>query len=494
MKRYVFADTVKLDKNQRISLAQSTRNAALLYRLAFDKSEDVRAAVAGNKFAPPYVLKVVIDNSSGYSWQLSENLSKNAQLTDDVIEYAIDHDICTYSEHLPVILDRIKSPEVFVRLAQSEEVRVRQAVASNLSTPIEALDALAYDANSDVRKAIAARQDRGTEILEILAYDPDIGVRSIILQNPLTPKACVLDILDGLNYTDISSYTAVGGLLGVATRRDLTTEELDRLTDRLVSGRASADRGDRYYGDQGFIGIAGNRKTSSDALCKICSIDGNLSYDLCMAILNNPNAKSDVIAIFKDKINQGDIRNRDITAKVIAKTDDAAFIRAHCDDDGDCMNAAAKNIHTPKYILEDFASHREYYHERVRSDYAKKTLEALNNLSSGRAKSTAPRKASTTGWEVSPYIAETYADFGEELDDTVSNAVNIAAKALGTKLTYQFDVDDYDTANELIITTNDGKTATLDAQRFLAQLTSDTSKTVGAKKAAEYIQQVVSKS
>ena len=67
------------------------------------------------------------------------------------------------------------------------------------------------------------------------------------------------------------------------------------------------------------------------------------------------------------------------------------------------------------------------------------------------------------------------------------------AKDLGCKVDYKFDTTDYDNATKLVVTTDTGKSVTIDAQRFLAQLTSVPSKRSGINKASKYVEDALSR-
>jgi len=155
--------------------------------------------------------------------------------------------------------------------------------------------------------------------------------------------------------------------------------------------------------------------------------------------------------------------------------------------------AIARNPATPMPILERLSNDRTY---SVR-EAANSTLEALSKRQvdtqardEERARLLA-QPISPTEWRISPYTSESYSDLAEELDGVITKAMNSVARALKCKLTYQFDVDDYDNATEVTITTNTGKEFTVDAQQFLALVTSDPSKNVCAKRTAEYITKIV---
>ena len=71
----------------------------------------------------------------------------------------------------------------------TEELRLREAAAENLATPISLLVRLAGDAESSVRTRVAMNPATPIALLEQLARDADDGVRSQVAENPATPIA-----------------------------------------------------------------------------------------------------------------------------------------------------------------------------------------------------------------------------------------------------------------------------------------------------------------
>ena len=87
----------------------------------------------------------------------------------------------TYSDK--AVLERLE------RQVITEELRLREAAAENLATPISLLVRLAGDAESSVRTRVAMNPATPIALLEQLARDADDGVRSQVAGNPATPIA-----------------------------------------------------------------------------------------------------------------------------------------------------------------------------------------------------------------------------------------------------------------------------------------------------------------
>ncbi|MCJ8280136.1 MAG: hypothetical protein MJK14_09540 [Rivularia sp. ALOHA_DT_140] len=81
------------------------------------------------------------------------------------------------------------------QLAQAPELKLRITVAQNPNTPIYILDKLAKDENSLVRMQIASRTSLSLETLIELASDEKSEVRKKAFQNPNLPKEVVERIL-----------------------------------------------------------------------------------------------------------------------------------------------------------------------------------------------------------------------------------------------------------------------------------------------------------
>ena len=260
-------------------------------------------------------------------------------------------------------------------------------------------------------------------------------------------------------------------------RTDLSAEDLDIIVNGLIAQLNNQQL--HYSGGHLFEKIARHPNTSTTTLSTLL----NLPDGLGAAALTNPNISPEVIQSYVDKIRRGNVTNLAIVRRVLEVTDDTDFLRRYAKSGyWNLKRAVASNIHTPIDVLESLASD---------SDSAVKNA-AKNTLAKLRRKSAKPRKASTTGWEVSPYSIETYAEIADELDPLIADVMTKVGKARMCTVDYRFDTNDYDTVDTLTLTISSGSApamnVTLDAQQFLAYLTSDSSKNVCTKNAVEYVQ------
>ena len=203
MKKYIKSDTDDLslyDKYacdsyfRRASYAsESDTPAEVLAIYAYDPSEMVRKAVAGNPNTPQEVLEDII-HAKGNNWEIRSAVVRNPNV----------------------------SAELLTELAKDKAAKVRKAVADNSDTPFEVLMQLAHDsdwltrvratenytfihgltpelltefANSEdaVLRVRAARHSRTpVDVLIKLASDPI--TRTYVAQNPSTPEGTLWEL------------------------------------------------------------------------------------------------------------------------------------------------------------------------------------------------------------------------------------------------------------------------------------------------------------
>jgi len=92
-------------------------------------------------------------------------------------------------------------PEVLAYLAQSSNFEIQVQVASNRSTPPEALELLSHGTDSDyrVRSRVAYNPHTPTPALERLSRDHDYAVREGVAANPNTPLPLLQKLLRDQN-------------------------------------------------------------------------------------------------------------------------------------------------------------------------------------------------------------------------------------------------------------------------------------------------------
>ena len=85
------------------------------------------------------------------------------------------------------LLKNNASPEILEKLAEDEDVDVRETVAENPRTPVDILRKLALDEDDDVRWGAIQNPNMTAEALKKLAEDEDWAVRETVAENPRTP-------------------------------------------------------------------------------------------------------------------------------------------------------------------------------------------------------------------------------------------------------------------------------------------------------------------
>lgn len=169
----------------------------------------VSSSIAGNRKAPPEVLRTVADQvahrlSDDWSGDadafdeseiddilesLAENPNSSADVLADVARLNADRppsDRANIDEYLAQHANT--PPEVLAALARSEDDSARQAVAQHRATPAEVLEALASDPEWNVREAVAKRTELRPETLKRLGSDSDDSVQLAARQNPNYPR------------------------------------------------------------------------------------------------------------------------------------------------------------------------------------------------------------------------------------------------------------------------------------------------------------------
>jgi hypothetical protein len=172
------------DPEKRKAVAASdAAPAAMLRALAEDEHPDVRRAVAANPNTPLEVL-----------WALAEEMPETVA-TNRALRLTVTADPGVLAQApvdpLCALLAEEAVPEAWLQWGSRQEGwdyrEVRQAVASNPSTPPEALEKLAEDSVSDVRRAVASNPAAPAEALERLAGDLSGPVRLKVARNAATP-------------------------------------------------------------------------------------------------------------------------------------------------------------------------------------------------------------------------------------------------------------------------------------------------------------------
>jgi len=194
------------EEKQRLALDPSTP-PEVLKQLAEDENVKVRAWVSENPSTPPEVLRQLAqDGASWVRMEVAENLNAPrdvlAQLAQDEnanVRGAAQENP-NYRGHRTSQLRLLAQGREFdveemeefsttpEGLALSEDVRTRERVAGDPSTPPEVLKQLARDEDWGVRAAVAKNFNTPSSVLRQLAQDEDVAVRLNVADNPNTPR------------------------------------------------------------------------------------------------------------------------------------------------------------------------------------------------------------------------------------------------------------------------------------------------------------------
>ena len=489
MKKYIVADAKKLNKAARVELAKTTMSVPVLYRLALDGSRDVVQEVVANPSSPTRVLRAALNNKShDYGiYAIIPAAIRNPNCDEAFIRYILDNFKANISDYaVREVLKKTRSSDILKTLLSCPDNYARQEVAKLKDLPKDILDELAFDPSHYVRETIAARSDVSPDILDILIYDSDISVRRVVFANPNLSEDTLEDAVKEFDYSNVGAVSSSNNLNSILStilaRNDVSADVVNYIAENAILHGHPTPRTRNYtnFSNQVYRDLIMNPKLSAENMNRILDLDID---EISLYALNNPNTDPDTRAqLMEYFVQNGKNLPYNLRSEVLRHVENIDILRQYgrSEDYSDRM-AAAANINTPEDVLKRLSND---FNRSVRNA-AKATLAAIEKRNRSSKKN--PKKASTTGWSISPYELETYADIIDELGPTIDKAMGIAAKTLGSKLTYQFDVDDYDTAEEITVTKEDGTSFVLDAQDFLAYLTSDVSKNVGAKNAANYV-------
>ena len=497
MKKYISAAVSRWNKEERLELARKSSNLKVLYRLMFDRDEEVRYVLCQNKNVPKSFLKDLFD-TCGSDQGTGDAILAHPNCDEDLIRYILNDKkyLLRYPSTAGYILDKTQDRDIINRLMNMGSDAIREVLASDDNIPQDILEQFAFDGNPRIRKAVACRESVTPDLLEILAYDPDPDIRSIVFSNPATPIECVNDYLDSCDYSK-ASQDRYKTLVAIAERDDITADRLENIFDNVTAGDFRYDPWDHA---NLFNAIARNPNLSQSLMAKLCPLGNGSHASIILSHKDVPDAIVQLIAnLFKNKQynNGGDNFHYRLIDSLLDKSKDSEFLQymydTYCGESKSWENTQHKehlaaNMYTPVDILTRLVNDRS---ERVRNN-ATRTLatvgsEQLDQQAQAAKRAQLSQPISPTTWRISPYTSDTYSDLAEELDILITKVMNSVAKSLKCKLTYQFDTDDYDEATTITITTDTGKECTLGAQSFLARITSDPSKNVCVKRTTEYL-------
>ena len=165
---------------------QSPKITKFLEKLATDKYEDVRGAVARNKNTEEKILeKLAADKTSSVRTDAIKNPNTSEKLLKRLLEKSMDDKDSIRSS---VAKNINATEEILKDLVNDKSIYVRICVAEHPNTTKELLKELVKD--PDVRTKISVVQNPNTtgELLTELAKDPVVQVRVAVFKNNKTPK------------------------------------------------------------------------------------------------------------------------------------------------------------------------------------------------------------------------------------------------------------------------------------------------------------------
>ena len=484
MKKLIFGAIQKLGVYDKERLARDTDNPKLLYRLAFDPSVTVLDAVAQNDDTPTGALKVIIEHLGDLddSYRLIKHILFNPNCTKDLALYIVNnYEDSLRWEHINRLAELAKDDHEFAAaLANSSNHPIRCRVAGTTKFQ-DILEQLSYDSDYNVRLAVANNKMTPTECLEVLAYDPESDIRVSASRNPNAPMGTVLALLDDES-TDFDT------VVHILNQRKFSTKDVNKYLSQLLARDHSAGTRDFDRSTtHSLYGLVDDYKLSNDILLKL--LDYNDST-VNTHIANRQHISSAVVnkLLQLNNFERYSYRYKPYEGPVwlslLARCTDSSFLEYVPDKSDIVSRILANNPHTPKSRLKQLAT----YTDRLTRMAAAQTL----GLDTG-ADSVTDDELAGLEWSISPYELTEYMYISTELNMVLPKVFVKVAKDLGCKVDYKFDTTDYDNATKLVVTTDTGKSVTIDAQRFLAQLTSVPSKRSGINKASKYVEDALSR-
>lgn len=497
MKQFILA-TKKPTISALCNLASDTSNTNILYRLACIGNMNIDFQLAQNPCITTKMMKLLLDRYRNNA-DIVEYIADNDACDDEIIKYILDTG-CTLNiapSSLVSLATSANDPELQTQLLNyiisSDDSDLRAVLADATDISYQTVAPLLYDACPDVRDAMAQRRDLPADDLEILLFDPDIDVRCHAMENPNKNKQLVLQYFDSLGTSTIAedecavisaalkcnklSYTDVHNLLNSVLSLDPSKFESAHARDYVLDEFIESDR--LSGSDLLQLGEMSTHLLSSVIDKKgIDNVPAELIARLCQKLATEGGADIDVEVDISD----------DLLIDILERTKDPNCLHSCVDHHyWRVRETVARNRFTLVEDLKKLCNDADYDVSR----YAANTLSWLK-IHSPKEKLTSSNpvvkdKTPSTYWAVSPFEIRNYNELEPELGVVIPKVMKKVGSDLGCTLTYQFD-NDYDYAVDLTVTTSTGDTYVLDAQQFLATLTSDVSKIVGSKRAVQDVE------
>lgn len=199
MKKYIKADIVDILEEApevQLDIAQSPKtNARTLARLANSEDFNVLYAVAVNPNTSPETLKVLYETGiPGVCVRVSRSPFIGIDLMEEMASIGDSHAAAAIKVGLAT---NICLPNRLIRvLAEDNNWRVRETIASRKTIPSEILSLLSHDDKFEVLIAVAANENASEDTLEFLSNSEYDWVRAQVAANPHTPRDVLKQMAD----------------------------------------------------------------------------------------------------------------------------------------------------------------------------------------------------------------------------------------------------------------------------------------------------------
>lgn len=269
MKRYLKADSdydeaeaFNENASKRSMLALDTSSVELLEIYAHDPSASVKESVSRNPHATPDILRDLLDGwvNSNTCLNIVRRDDVPTDVLDKIPDVCQDEDVLTMLAQNPNASDEVilkifdiameqtvdsedyieflwriaglqrlpastlshladsdnwrvreavahnpnMSPEVLAQLASDEDTNVRIDVARNRNTSVDTLRVLANDEEALVRWGVAANRNTPSDVLAQLAEDEDYDVQASVAQHPNTPDDVLIAMAENFYAANIN--------------------------------------------------------------------------------------------------------------------------------------------------------------------------------------------------------------------------------------------------------------------------------------------------
>lgn len=230
--------TLTQDESTKVRLAVASRYSHLtpqiLVILSDDYNAEIRYKVATNYETPQ---KVLYRGAKSRIREIKIRVAQNTKSSERTLSCLLDHpasedfghdkDVDEYFYYKWVAKNHNLATRLANRLANSLNTEVREILASNLRCPLSVLNTLVDD-NVRVRQALASNPNVSQKILETLSQDDNVDVRINVAKHERTPEK-VLTKLFSDSQEDVRMFAA---------RSYVLKKEMEKMLPKFVSPSA----------------------------------------------------------------------------------------------------------------------------------------------------------------------------------------------------------------------------------------------------------------